>query len=111
MKNICKTIFIIATVIYLLLLIPCFLSAWSADDGNLTKQSSGYIFVEIYDVLRFPTHTLLWKLIMKGGVFTFASGLIINCMFYGLVTERLIFLFRQKNVKIDNKENLAKTRI
>jgi len=94
MKPINKTIFTIATIIFILLLVPSFLAAWGKDDGTLPESSYWNYFARLFDVLRFPTHTLMWPVFSNLGAFVFFGGLLLNCCFYGLITERLFSLFK-----------------
>lgn len=104
MKKINKPIFILSTVFFLLLLITSFMAAGGEEEGTLTKDSALYFLVRIFYILRFPTHTLLWGLIIKGGLGAFFLGFIINCMFYGFLLERLVFIFKKKKtLKVDAK--------
>lgn len=97
MKNFSKSTFAISTIIFGLLLIPSFLAAFGEDEGTLQAGSFWIIFARLFYVLRFPTHTLLWALISKGGATFFLGGLLLNCLFYGLLTERLFSLFKTKS--------------
>jgi len=96
MKNFSKSTFIISTIAFGLLLVPSFLAAFGEDEGTLGTNIIWVTFAKLFYVLRFPTHTLLWKLICEGGATIYFGGLLINCMFYGLLTERLISLFKTK---------------
>ena len=91
MKDINKQTVYIATVVFGLLLIPSFLAAWGEDEGTLGTNIILVTFSELFYVLRFPTHTLLLALITKGGATIFLGGLVLNCIFYGLLTERIIY--------------------
>ena len=95
MKNINKQTVYIASVVFGLLLIPSFLAAWGEDEGTLGTNIIWVTFAKLFYVLRFPTHTLLWTFISKGGATIFFVGLIINCIFYGLLTERLIYYVKE----------------
>ena len=95
MRDINKQTVYIATVIFGLLLIPSFLAAWSEDEGTLGTNIIWVTFTKLFYVLRFPTHTLLWTLITKSGGAIFLAGLILNCLFYGLITERLIYFIKR----------------
>jgi len=94
MKPFSKTTFIIATIVFGLLLIPSFLAAFGEDEGTLPERSFWILFARLFYILRFPTHTFLWGIFSKGGAAVLLGGLIINCCFYGLVTERLISFFK-----------------
>ena len=97
MKNFNITIFLISTIIVGLLLIPSFLAAFGVDEGTLRPDDTFWnFFARLFYVFRFPTHTLLWPIITKGGALTFFGGLFFNCLFYGLVIERIVSWFRMK---------------
>lgn len=85
----------IATVVFGLLLIPSFLAAWGEDEGTLGSNLIWLTFAKLFYILRFPTHTLLWGLITKGGAVFFIGGLVINCILYGLLTERIIYFMKR----------------
>jgi hypothetical protein len=97
MKKISKRTFIISTIVFILLLVTCFFAAAGEDEGTLGNNIILITLSKMFSILRFPTHTLLWSSIIKGGAVTFFAGLLINCMFYGFITERIISLFK-KNV-------------
>jgi hypothetical protein len=82
------------TVLFGLLLVPSFLATWANEEGTLNKNSFWQLFVSLFSILRFPTHTLFWNIIdKKGGVFYFI-GLLLNCCFYSLIIERSIYLIK-----------------
>jgi cellulose synthase/poly-beta-1,6-N-acetylglucosamine synthase-like glycosyltransferase len=86
-----KNTFILFTTVIGFVLIPSFLAAWAEDEGNLTSDDMfWYFFARLFYILRFPTHTLFWSLIIKLDGWAFIAGLALNCMFYGLLFERLI---------------------
>jgi hypothetical protein len=117
MKNFNSTIFLLTTIILGLLLIPSFLAAFAEDEGTLNQNNTFWSFLaRLYHIIRFPTHTLLSPIISAGGIVTFFGGLFINCMFYGLVVERITSVFRKKKQierkglfkKSKNNSNLSK---
>jgi hypothetical protein len=83
MKPFNKTVFIIATVVFGLLLIPSFLAAFGEDEGTLPESSFWMLFAKLFYVLRFPTHTLMWSIFSNNGALVFFGGLLVNCCFYG----------------------------
>jgi hypothetical protein len=96
LKNINIQAVYIATVIFILLLIPSFLAAWGEDEGTLGTNIIWITFSKLFYILRFPTHTLLWTLITNGGAIVFFGSLLINCLFYGLLTERIIYIIKKR---------------
>jgi hypothetical protein len=100
MKKFNKQTLTISTVIIGLLLIPSFLAAWGEDEGTLGTNFVWVTLAKLFYILRFPTHTLLWTMFSESGATIYFIGLIINCCFYGLLTERLIYfikMLRQRN--------------
>ena len=95
-RNFNRQTFINTTIIVGLLLVLSFLAAWGEDEGTLGISIFWVTFAKLFYVLRFPTHTLLWTIFSNGGATIYFIGLIINCMFYGLLIERLISLFKTK---------------
>jgi len=91
-------IFLISVIVIGLLAFPSFFAAFAEDEGTLSPDNKfGNFFAGLFYVLRFPTHTLLWPEIADGGPFAFLGGLFVNCLFYGLVIERLVsLLFKRK---------------
>ena len=85
--------FIIVSGLSGLLLIPSFLAAWAEDEGTLGGNVAEVIFSKLFYILRFPTHTIMWTVFSNNAVLFFL-GLVINCMFYGLVLERLFYFIQ-----------------
>jgi hypothetical protein len=94
MKPFNKTIFKKAIIIFFVLLVPSFLAAWGRDEGTLPESSYWYYFARLFDVLRFPTHTLMWSVFSNLGALGFFGGMLLNSCFYGLIIERLFSLFK-----------------
>jgi len=87
MKHFSIRSFRIATGVFEILMILSLNAAWGQDEGTLGNGFVGLAFAKLLYILRFPTHTLLCALIIKGGAWTFLGGLFSNCLFYGFVTE------------------------
>jgi hypothetical protein len=103
MKNFSKSTFIISTIVFGLLLVPSFQAAWGEEEGTLGTNIIWMTFAKLFHVLRFPTHTLLWSLICKCGATIYFGSLLLNCLFFGLLTERLFpFLKVKSDRKTDN---------
>jgi hypothetical protein len=86
----------IALVVFGVLTYISFLGAFSYDDGH--RGSIDEVLYDLFLVMRFPTHTLLWGFISKDSVMAlaFPVGLIVNVFFYALVSERIFSLFIRK---------------
>lgn len=92
-RKINLNIFIGATLFAGLLLIPSLFAAFVEDEGTLKPDDAFLnIFAQVFRILRFPTHTLLAPILEFGGPITFLGGLLFNCLFYGLVAERIASL-------------------
>lgn len=94
-KKINKNIFYIASIVFIILLIPSFLGAFAEDEGTLGSNLVWIFFAKLFNVLRFPTHTLLWSIISEAGVVIYFATLLLNCIFYGLAVERIIFYIKK----------------
>ena len=88
----------IATAIFGMLLIPSYLAAWAEDEGTLGTNIIWVTFAKLFYILRFPTHTLLWTLFSSSGATIYFAGLIINCLFYGFIMERLISFVKHRRL-------------
>ncbi len=95
MKNFNKKIFLIATIVFAVLLIPSILAIMGEEEGTLGKSFVWSTFAKLFHILRFPTHTLFWSLIAESYAIVYFIGLMINCMIYGLITERLLFILKR----------------
>lgn len=85
----------VATIFFGMLLVPSFFAAWAQDVGRQDTNLMSRAFTGFFNILRFPTHTLFWSVIVKGGALLFFPGLLINCLFYGLLTERLYSIIKR----------------
>jgi hypothetical protein len=94
MKKFRKKTFVVSTVVLGLLLVPSFLAAFG-EDGTISEKTLWIVFARLFDVLRFPTHTLAWTIFSSTAIMYFI-GLILNCMFWGLLIERISWLLKTK---------------
>ncbi|MFC5046670.1 hypothetical protein ACFSTE_10390 [Aquimarina hainanensis] len=99
LKHFDKTIFTLVIIVLLTLLVPSFLSVFAAEEGILDKDSPWLLFIPIFEFLRFPTHTIAGTYIHIGGAFTFFTGLLLNCMLYAFIIERIIWRIRKQFFK------------
>ena len=86
-------VFYSALAVFSILTIVSFLGAWSYDEGH--HGTADIIENDIFSVMRFPTHTLLWNFISKDAVIAIAYpvGLLVNIVFYAFLCERIFYLF------------------
>ena len=85
--------FFIATVIFCVMTFITLFAEAVVEEGTGGSGMSIRVLAGLYGLLRFPTHSLFMNS-MNGQAFMI--GLYINCLFYGFLTERLIFLSRRK---------------
>jgi len=88
-----KTI-LIASFISGLFLVPSFLCAFAQEEGTLSNNIITLFFAKLFYILRFPTHTLFFSIFSKGTILFF-GGLVMNCLFYGFITERIIYVYKR----------------
>ena len=94
MKNFSQRVFVISSLVICILLIPCFIAAWAEDEGTLGTNRISISLARLFYIFRFPTHTIFWNIFSINGIFFF-SGLVINCLFYGLAIERIVQIFKK----------------
>ena len=90
-------IFLIATVIVCLIAVVTFIAAAARDEGTGGSGLIGKTLENVFYIVRFPTHTLFFEH-MNGSIFFL--GLFINCLFYGLITERVISFFKGQHANL-----------
>ncbi len=80
-------------ILLILLLVVAFYTsdmALSRDEGKLGKNIFLNFLADVFNVLRFPLHVIFPMLAQKA--WFFCVGLVINCLMYCLVIERLFYL-------------------
>jgi len=91
-----RKLFLISTLIVFLLVIVIFFAEWFVDD-QYRNHLSWKIIQGLTYIIRFPTHTLFWNfLTRKDNLLYYFGSLLINCIFYGIVVERIFSLLRRK---------------
>jgi hypothetical protein len=73
--------------------------AFGKDEGQL---GTGYVenfIADSFYVFRFPTHVIFWELLNSSAILYF-FGLILNCLFYGLLIERVWQLIKKQTIKV-----------
>ena len=86
-------IFLIATIICSILTFVTLIAAAARDEGTGGDGIIVKVLEKLFYIFRFPTHTLFFQF-MNGSMFI--VGLFLNCLFYGLLVER-VFAFKKKN--------------
>ena len=74
-----------------------FVAVFGIEEGTLPPTLFWRIGEKLFFILRFPTHTILEVFVLKGGWFVFTTGLLLNCLLYAFISERLYSLFIRKN--------------
>ena len=86
--------FFITTIVCGVLTFVTFVAAAARDEGTGGDGIIVKVLEKLFYIFRFPTHTLFFEF-MNG--YMFFVGLVINCLFYGLVTERIYSFTKEKN--------------
>jgi hypothetical protein len=98
--------FLLATAIIGLLSILTFIAALAKDEGTIGTNPVWTALAKLFYLLRFSTHNIFWSLFADSRNFSifFFGGLLINCLLYGLLIERIIAVLRLINKK--NKQTI-----
>jgi hypothetical protein len=87
-------LFLISTIICGILTFITFCVAFGIDEGTTEKTFLTLSLEKLFNIFRFPTHTFFSEK-MRGNMFI--CGLFINCIFYGILIERL---FSSKKISV-----------
>lgn len=90
-------IFFIATIICGILTFISFIATFGIDEGTIERNFLTLTLEKLFYVFRFPTHTFFFDK-MKGDIFVW--GLFINCLFYGLIIERIFSVDKSKKTEL-----------
>ena len=93
MKKVNLKIFFIATFVIILL---NFLSWAGLQKNDYLNGSNSFwhVVASSWQILRFPLFTLFWNLLFGlNNFFVFSIAVFLNCAFYGVVIERIFYLF------------------
>lgn len=82
--------FLISTIVVGVFTFLTLVGAAATDEGTNGSGIIITILAKLFHIFRFPTHALLFQ-IMDGPMFFI--GLVINCLFYGLLIERMQWFF------------------
>ena len=96
MKKFSLRVFMIATTSIIVL---NFASLTGLEAYNTQNKSHQLLSIlgSIWTELRFPVFTFLWKFIYGHfNIFLFATGVFLNCAFYGVIIERVIYFLKKK---------------
>jgi hypothetical protein len=87
------SLFVLVTLICGLLTFIAFVAAAAIDEGTGGTGLLINTLASLFNILRFPSHTLFFEF-MNGPMFF--VGLLINCLFYGLLIERAISFYKSR---------------
>ncbi len=82
-------LFISTSLLFALFTFITFIAFGAVDEGTDGDNSTIQAIAKLYYIFRFPTHTLFFQF-MNGSIFFI--GLLLNCLFYGFLTERIVSL-------------------
>jgi hypothetical protein len=103
MKQFNYRLFFIITLILSIVTYFSFTEAFSRDAGTLGPEPIHNFVADLYNIMRFPTHVVLARFMQTP--FMFAIGLIINCVIYSILIERIIYfiisLFQHKDTSAE----------
>jgi len=103
MRRINFSLFFGITLLLSIITYFSFNAAFARDEGSLGHSHFRIFLADLYNIVRFPTHVLFPRMVRMP--LPFATGLIINCMLYSILLERiisyLIFFIVYKNKHID----------
>ncbi len=102
MRNINFRLFSFISVVLAVLTYFSFTAVYDADQRKPLTSGLDRVLSELFNILRFPTHVLLPDL-TKTSLY-FALGLVVNCFFYSLVIERIVYIIFHKK---DREESYA----
>jgi hypothetical protein len=97
MKKFNLRIFMIATAVMVLL---NFVSWAGLEAYQMQYRSHPFLMAigSMWTVLRFPFFTFFWHFIYKiDNFFIYSTVVFLNCAFYGVIVERIFYLFRKKS--------------
>ncbi|MET0637456.1 MAG: hypothetical protein ABWZ25_15600 [Chitinophagaceae bacterium] len=102
MKNFNRKVFVTASMIVGLLVVVSLFGTLEFRSGESHSNFLIVFLSGLFEVLRFPTHTLFPKLAETSSV-VFCAGLLINSLFYGLILERLFAVIKSRK----NEDHIA----
>jgi len=86
-------LFVTASILFLVLTAITLIAYASVEEGTDGSNFTQRTLTKLYYIFRFPTHILFFRF-MDGPIFYF--GLLFNSLFYGFLTERIVFLLHKR---------------
>jgi hypothetical protein len=99
MKYFNAKFFIICSILLAGVAYVSFVSAYARDEGKIGDGLIRNFLADLFSVMRFPTHVLFRRLTRQP--LYFSIGLIVNCMLYGLLVERMLYLLTRPRKEAD----------
>jgi hypothetical protein len=91
-KKISVPVVLTAALLVGVIAIPLtFFFAFAKDEGTLGNGVFPNLIADLFNVFRFPTHSLLWD-VFSSSTLLYFLGLILNALFYGLIVERILLV-------------------
>ena len=94
MKKFNNHIFLVSTILFGFLSIPIFLASGAADEGTIGTNLFWIFFSKLSFLIEFPIFTILGTLVNKMNTLEIILLILCNVMFYGLVIERIVSVFK-----------------
>jgi len=89
MKRFNSKLFLVCSILLAVVAFMSFSAAFARDEGNAGHGTISNFLADLFNVMRFPVNFLFKK--MTRNPLYFSVGLIINCMLYSLLLERIIY--------------------
>lgn len=94
-----RNILIPVTILFILLTIFSAMEVYAIEEGTASGTGTfSIILVNLFKILRFPTHTLLGKYAYALTAVFFFLGFLINCFLYALLIERIVYILPGKKL-------------
>jgi hypothetical protein len=90
-------VFILSLMVVTFLTAISFLAAWARDEGQIDPNSEFIknFVADTYYIFVFPTFYLFWEAISNNSSELYLPALSINVIFWTIITERLVTLYKK----------------
>ena len=102
MRQFNSVFFIICTIVLAGLAYESYIQAVAIDEGRIGGSMFRQAIGNMFNVMRFPVHILFKR--WASNPLNFALGLIINCLFYSLILERILHIIIRPKVEKDEDD-------
>ena len=96
-QKINKPVVVLFTLLLCVLTFFAWVCAFAKDEGTIGNSPIAHILADLFNILAFPL-VYVFGLIGIINEWTYLLGLLINCIFYALCLERVIFLFHKSKI-------------